>query len=62
MSFTVGPEDATRQLADPGLPYACPHCDQRAFWLIGCYERHLLLLGPAAARVAGAPIRASWRD
>jgi len=46
MSFTVVPEEAARQLADPGPPEACPHCGRRAFWRNGSYERHLLLLGP----------------
>ena len=46
MSFTVAPEDPARQLADPGPPEACPYCGRRAFWRNGCYERHLLLLGP----------------
>ena len=46
MSFTVVPEDPARQLTDPGPPEACPHCGRRAFWRNGCYERHLLLLGP----------------
>ena len=46
MSFTVVPEDAARQLADPGPPEACPHCGQRVFWRNGSYERRLLLLGP----------------
>ena len=46
MSFTVVSEEAARQLADPGPPEACPHCGRRAFWRNGCYERHLLLLGP----------------
>ena len=46
MSFTVVPEEAARQLADPGPPEACPHCGRRAFWRNGSYERHRLLLGP----------------
>ncbi|MCY3661083.1 MAG: hypothetical protein OXG36_18930 [Caldilineaceae bacterium] len=46
MSFTVVPEDAARQLADPGPPEACPHCGRRVFWRNGSYERRLLLLGP----------------
>ena len=45
MSFTVVPEDAARQLADPGSQEACPHCGQHAFWRNGSYGRHLLLLG-----------------
>lgn len=50
MSFTVASEDPARQLADPGPPEACPYCGQRAFWRNGCYERHLLLLGPRRVR------------
>ena len=53
MSVTVVPEDAARQLADPGPPEACPHCGRSTFWRNGCYERHLLLLGPCRCHSCG---------
>ena len=63
MSFTVVLEDPARQLADPGPPEACPHCGRRAFWRNGCYERHLLLLGPCRPPedVTRQPRTRSWQ-
>ncbi|MCY3659109.1 MAG: hypothetical protein OXG36_08820, partial [Caldilineaceae bacterium] len=63
MSFTVVPEDPARQLADPGPPEACPHCGRRVFWRNGCYERHLLLLGPCRPPedVTRQPRTRSWQ-